>query len=577
MNILYAPAEDKVIFADVLLSKIRQFRFLLAFTYLSGSLLANDNAGLRDPQKSGSNSPVSNIQEEDDSNVTFQVQTFRFKGLKAFSPKILRKTLLGFRKVPLQFDDLSRIVSHLEEFYKKEGKIVSVKIPPQDITDGILIVDLAEARVGKIIIDSDGSSLVKHSMIKSMVESYASSKKIYDASSMNRGLLLADDLPGVSMTGFLQAGEADNEVDLVLKTSKEPSYIADLVVDNAHSRSLGTYRATLAASLVSPFQLAETIGLQTLKSEGSIYGRLSLGMPFGSRGWRVNLYRSSLSYDVVTDELAALNIKGEVEEAGLSLRYPIIRNQKGNLYQNYQVDHRIYLSSVASVTQKHYSIDSLSMNLSGNLFDTIWGGGSNSMSIGLSHGKVSGLDGIPTNPHEGYHTLINYSASRQQTISEKLSFFLSVSGQLTQDVSTKALHSIEGPQGEATEDFLDSAESFSLGGLSGVRAYPSGEATGSVGRLVKAEFRYILNNDIIAKTFYDWGWVGKRDPTTTGPSEYELSGAGVNFSWSAPLGFNIQGTYARRFGENPNPSPTGMDQDGSLDEDRFWIVLGRSF
>ena len=92
-----------------------------------------------------------------------------------------------------------------------------------------------------------------------------------------------------------------------------------------------------------------------------------------------------------------------------------------------------------------------------------------------------------------------------------------------------------------------------------------------------AELRYLLGNDIMAKGFYDWGWVGKRDPTTTGPSEYELSGAGLNLAWSTPLGFTFQGTYARRFGDNPNPSPTGMDQDGSLEEDRFWLVLGRSF
>ena len=109
-----------------------------------------------------------------------------------------------------------------------------------------------------------------HSKIKASVESYSPKGKIYDASAMNRGMLLADDLPGVSMTGFLQAGDKEDEVDLVLKTSKEPPYIADLVVDNAHARSLGTYRATLAASLVSPFQFAETIGLQTLKSEGSV-------------------------------------------------------------------------------------------------------------------------------------------------------------------------------------------------------------------------------------------------------------------------------------------------------------------
>tara|TARA_A100001015_G_C14825480_1_gene646489 strand:- start:458 stop:862 length:405 start_codon:yes stop_codon:yes gene_type:complete len=120
----------KVTFAGALLSEIRQFLFFCAFFCLSVSLLAEDNASLLNPQNSGSNSPVSNIQDEDDSNVTFQVQTFRFKGLKAFPAKVLTSTLQAFRQVPLQFDDLSRIVTHLEEFYKKEGKIVSVKIPP---------------------------------------------------------------------------------------------------------------------------------------------------------------------------------------------------------------------------------------------------------------------------------------------------------------------------------------------------------------------------------------------------------------------------------------------------------------
>lgn len=570
MKVSNACCLGKVSLVSKPLSKVRLMLSLIAIIFCPILLVSAENPTGSKRIIRDTDSSVSQVRNEDNSNVNFRIQSFQFEGLEAFSPKVLRSTLEDFRDIPLQFDDLSQVVSSVEAYYKKKGKIVSAKIPPQDITDGTLIINLSEARVGKIIIDPNGSSQVKNTMIKSMVENYSPVKELYNASEMNRGLLLADDLPGVSMTGFLQAGEVDGEVDLVLKTTKEPLYIADLAIDNAHARSLGTYRATLAASLVSPFQLAETIGLQTLKSEGSSYGRLSLGIPLGSKGWRLNLYGSSLAYKVVTDELAALDIQGDVEESGVSLRYPLIRNQKGNLYQNYKYDHRVYLSSVASVVQKHYYIDSVSMNLSGNLFDTLWGGGANAMSIAVSHGKVNGRGDNPVN--EGHHTLINYSASRQQTISEKLSFFLSLSGQLTQNVSTSAIHTIG-----MTEDFLDSAESFSLGGLNGIRAYPSGEGTGSVGRLMIAEFRYLLSNNFITKAFYDWGWVGKRDPTTTGPAEYELSGAGIDLAWSAPLEFSIQATYARRFGDNPNPSPTGMDQDGSLEEDRFWVVVGRSF
>jgi len=72
--------------------------------------------------------------------------------------------------------------------------------------------------------------------------------------------------------------------------------------------------------------------------------------------------------------------------------------------------------------------------------------------------------------------------------------------------------------------------------------------------------------------------VEKRAPTSLGPSEYEISGAGVSTSWSTPLGFSLQATYARRIGDNPNPDlNTGFDSDGTLEKNRWWIVLARTF
>ena len=260
-------------------------------------------------------------------------------------------------------------------------------------------------------------------------------------------------------------------------------------------------------------------------------------------------------------ESRCFKIEGDVEEAGMFSALSYNPESKGNLYQNYQYDHRLYLSSVATIIQKHYSIDSISMNLSGNMFDQLWGGGANTVNIGMSHGKVNAKGVIPTN--EGQHTLINYSASRQQTISEKLSLFLSVSGQITQDVSTSAIHTIG-----MTEDFLDSAESFSLGGLSECglsfrRSYWFSWKTG--------DCRFVIYWVMIYwPGFYDWGWVGKRDPTTIvlrnmSYPEQVLILPEYNF------GIYLSRNLCQAFWGKPNPSPTGMDQDGSLEEDRFGL------
>ena len=59
----------------------------------------------------------------------------------------------------------------------------------------------------------------------------------------------------------------------------------------------------------------------------------------------------------------------------------------------------------------------------------------------------------------GDYSIYNYSLSRQQAFNEKLSLFLSIRGQFTDGLSS----------GAGQEDYLDSAENFSLGGLYGVQ------------------------------------------------------------------------------------------------------------
>ena len=229
------------------------------------------------------------------------------------------------------------------------------------------------------------------------------------------------------------------------------------------------------------------------------------------------------------------------------------------------MDKRTYGTRISGVSVKDSLIKSRSVELSGNLFDDILGGGANAASLSYSHGDLGGFGVLPS--MIGDYSIYNYSLSRQQAFNEKLSLFLSIRGQFTDGLSS----------GAGQEDYLDSAENFSLGGLYGVRAYPSGEATGAQGQLISMEFRYLLGQSLVLIPHYDWGKVEKRNLSSGGPGEYEISGTGLGFSWSAPWSMNIQGTFSRRIGSNPNPQLSGVDQDGSLKENRFWLSVSRSF
>ena len=551
----------------------RPLLFLLLFLWQLGHSQnpAPDgaNAGQITSESSARVSPAS-------TDESFKPLGWKLSGFTQFTKAEFDQNLADFIGKPMKFEDLSKVTAVIEKMYEKEGCIARALIPPQDVTNGIVKIDVVEGRFGDVIFDPSGSTSVKKKIILSLLRNGITESQIYQAQDFDRRLLIADDLPGVSLTGFLQSSNKPGHLDLVLKSSKEPSYIADLAADNANSRSLGAEKVSFSGMLVSPFQFGETISLQTLKSKGSKYGRLSFGFPLGNRGWKMSLNGSRMNYSVIAPELKSMDISGKVNDAGVSLRYPIIRSRESNLYSIINYDHRQYLTTVAGIAQKDYAIKNGKIEFSANLFDNFLKGGANSGSFSFTHGKVAGL-GVD----ENYHTLLNYSLTRQQSFSEKVSLFLSFQGQYGLDLPTSNAQQIALPNSNAQQvsgqEFLDSAENFTLGGMSGVRAYPSGEASGPQGQKLAVELRYLFNKSLILKPFYDWGMVEKRDPASVGPSEYEISGAGLSASWSTPIGFSLQTTYARRIGENPNPLPTGFDQDGSLKKDRFWIVLARSF
>ena len=91
----------------------------------------------------------------------------------------------------------------------------------------------------------------------------------------------------------------------------------------------------------------------------------------------------------------------------------------------------------------------------------------------------------------GDYSIYNYSLAGSRLFNEKLSLFLSIRGQFTDGLSS----------GAGQEDYLDSAENFSLGGLYGCAPrYPSGEATGAQGQLISMEFRYLLGQSLVYDT-----------------------------------------------------------------------------
>ncbi len=109
---------------------------------------------------------------------------------------------------------------------------------------------------------------------------------------------------------------------------------------------------------------------------------------------------------------------------------------------------------------------------------------------------------------EGGFTKVNLDLARVQAVTEHLSLF----GRLSAQWADKN---------------LDSSERFGLGGPSGVRAYPTGEAYGDEGWLLQLEARYAIGK-FVPYVFYDAGAIrGNANPWGSGENRRHIAGTGI--------------------------------------------------
>ena len=455
------------------------------------------------------------------------------------------------------------------DVYRAAGWLVRVYLPRQEITSGIVTLQIVEGIFGKLRFDGVAPSRLSINRVQATIAATQPAGQALKAGALDRAMLLLDDLPGVAVSGNLAPGGGQAETDLVLKLVNEPLLNGDAGLDNTGSRSTGEERLTVNAFLNSPASLGDQITSNLIHTQGSDYLRLSYSVPLGPDGMRLGINGSRMNYKIISSDFVALKLKGYSSSWGIDLQYPLIRSRSRNLYLSAGYDDKQFDNRAADAITTRYGVHNLSLGLMGNLFDKWGGGGASMASLNLTAGDLN-LDGSPnqaadaaTTKAQGSFTKLRYALSRQQALTDELSLY----GLLTGQFASKN---------------LDSSEKFYLGGANGVRAFPASEGGGAEGTLLNLELRYRAMTNLIITGFYDWGsvTVNRNNSYTGAPAlnRFALEGVGVSLAWTGPKGITVKGSYAHRLGSNPNrDTATGNDQDGSLVQDRFWLTASVPF
>ena len=503
--------------------------------------------------------PPPEIQARDGMSV--KVKTIRFAGNSLLGEPQLSAAVADFVNRELDFAGLQRVADAVAAAYREAGWLVRAYLPEQDISEGVVTVQVIEARFGGVRLEGESSQRVKAAELQAFFNEAQPVGEFLNANALDRALLLTDDLPGVSVAGTLAPGQSDGETVLVMQTTDEPFVYGDVGLDNTGTLSTGSNRLTASLNINSPGGRGELISVIGLHTEGSDYGRVALTVPERYNGLRLGASLSSMTYKVINGPGATAQVQGRSNSMGFDLNYPLVRSRMFNLYASAGAENKSFYTQDTTGIRSDYESYSVRTGLSGNRFDDLAGGGANSASVQMLWGRLTSMrQHSLLGTIDPYYHKLSYSFSRQQTLVGDHSLLLSLQGQ------------------HATQ-LLDTSEKFYIGGAQSVRAYPASELGGERGQLLTAEWRWRVDSAWVVTAFVDHGRVVAL-PASVSEQRTALSlrGHGLSASWQTPLGVVTKLTWSRRDGHNPKANiNTGADGDGTLKLNRLWLTANVAF
>lgn len=449
------------------------------------------------------------------------VKSIAITGNQEIPTEQLQPLVAGLVGAEQSLSQLNAAARRITAYYRSKGFAVArAYLPAQDITDGAVTISIIEGRISSHKINNQ--SLLSDERAQAYL-GRVKDGDVIKSEQIDRGLLLLQDTPGVSTSrATLQPGASVGTSELLIEVNPAKPYSGNVVLDNYGSRYTGEYRVAGTFNVVSPLKIGDQLTANLLTSGDNLsFARLAYQLPLGSDGLKLGAAYSDIHYKL-GKEFQALQAHGTATSASVFAAYPFIRSQFKNLNGTVSYEDKSlkdYVDGTATFTPKKVSVTSL--GLSGSLQDALGGGGITGLDLSVAFGNLSinsptalAIDAASAQSN-GSYTRMTYGVNRLQRFTD--STFLAVS-----------------LNGQTASKNLDSSEKFSLGGISGVRAYPQGEASGDEGYRGTVELRHNVMANVQATLFYDWGGVTiNRKPFGPAASNSRnLAGVGVGVNAS---------------------------------------------
>ncbi len=503
---------------------------------------------------------------DSDEQVLDLLKGVSFSGNSILSSDELMHAAQPYVGQPLTKSKLANLKYDLtNEFYKRGYILVKVITPPQNITNGVLQVEIHEAKIGEVHIVNN--SKLKDSVVNALAKRIASNS-VFQERDAETVISDIDDLENIEASVTLKPGKKFKTTDVVLTVADAEEDTQKLVLDTYGSELTGKHVATGFLKKSNAFGLGETIKGTVRKSDGNLWS--------STLGFSVPLQINNLmlegtyvhSENEIGDRLAALDSEGKSDIFNIAVSSNILNTRDYTAQVRAGFEARNHESTLGAskttdtkdaVRQVFVESSFLKSNVDSVYFVStklIKGvdllGESDRNRLTFANGGFASRAGA--NPEAW---ILKPTALSEFKIAENGSLRLFATGQLSSNV-------------------LLSSDLFVLGGYGSVRGFEPAYETGEEGYSFTVEYNheFFLNPEwtVAVGPFLDGGAVYNDLNVGLNDSHIYSTGVGAEVTTRA---FNGEAT-ALRF-DYAHPLGSYNDTAGIKDDHRFYFRLSQGF
>lgn len=175
-----------------------------------------------------------------DQQVSFRIVRFEVQGNTRLANEVIERVLAPYQGEGRTAADIKAASRALEDAYRAAGyHAVQVRVPPQEITSGTVVLSVTEVKLGQITLS--GNLYHDEENIRRALPALVSGEAP-SATTLAENLRLANENPSRRLDVVLAPSSTPGTVDATVKVQDDPVQKVSFSLDNTGNASTGRYR-----------------------------------------------------------------------------------------------------------------------------------------------------------------------------------------------------------------------------------------------------------------------------------------------------------------------------------------------